>query len=528
MAPGKDRVTTGNRPEKEKETTMNKFHSTMTRRDFMKALGVSAAGLGAAGAAAPVFHDLDEMMSSTTSLRKRPWWVKEVDEPTVEIDWNLMQREPSQTTQSRALLARYYGKDVVDAWGLPDETPKLQANEPGYTLKDFALSDANGASGSVSYDRDEAGHLIVSRGDTPTERGVPKWSGSPEEANKLLRAAMVFAGAADIGTGQIDEHHKKLICLTGQNVSTSYFPYEGYNTWPAPDRVVQPIEFSADDTVYRMDSSTGINYVPSGAPVYDVCYSVPQDAELNLRRPTMFGQVAQTRYRLRTNIQYMTFTFLKGLGYWADSLPYRGYPDQSGAVLSGLNEASRHTLMSISPDFGAFMGMFSFVTNFPLEHTHPIDAGIWKFCQSCGVCADNCPSNSIEKKGGRDISFEPPPSAQTPKHPPLPGWKAEAEYHKLGCKRYWTDMVTCTEFIRNQSRCFQCWGICTFNGASDAMIHDVVRATAATTSIFNSFFARMHVAFGYGLKEGDEIEDWWDMSLPSYGFDSAKLAHKKY
>ena len=30
---------------------MNKFHSTMTRRDFMKVLGVSAAGLGAAGAA---------------------------------------------------------------------------------------------------------------------------------------------------------------------------------------------------------------------------------------------------------------------------------------------------------------------------------------------------------------------------------------------------------------------------------------------------------------------------------------------
>ncbi|GAI88797.1 unnamed protein product, partial [marine sediment metagenome] len=41
---------------------MSKYHSTVSRRDFMKALGLGAAGLGAAGAAAPVFHDLDEVI----------------------------------------------------------------------------------------------------------------------------------------------------------------------------------------------------------------------------------------------------------------------------------------------------------------------------------------------------------------------------------------------------------------------------------------------------------------------------------
>ncbi len=38
---------------------MSKFHHTVTRRDFMKGLGLAGAGLGAAAATAPVFHDLD-------------------------------------------------------------------------------------------------------------------------------------------------------------------------------------------------------------------------------------------------------------------------------------------------------------------------------------------------------------------------------------------------------------------------------------------------------------------------------------
>ena len=43
---------------------MSKFHSTVTRRDFMKGLGLAGAGIGAAAAASPVFHDLDEVAAS--------------------------------------------------------------------------------------------------------------------------------------------------------------------------------------------------------------------------------------------------------------------------------------------------------------------------------------------------------------------------------------------------------------------------------------------------------------------------------
>jgi hypothetical protein len=37
---------------------MSKFHSIVSRRDFMKVLGIAGAGLGATAATAPVFHDV--------------------------------------------------------------------------------------------------------------------------------------------------------------------------------------------------------------------------------------------------------------------------------------------------------------------------------------------------------------------------------------------------------------------------------------------------------------------------------------
>ena len=65
---------------------MTKHHSTISRRDFLKILGLGGVGLGAAAVAAPVFHDLDEVIASPQAEFKRPWYVKEVDKPTMEVD----------------------------------------------------------------------------------------------------------------------------------------------------------------------------------------------------------------------------------------------------------------------------------------------------------------------------------------------------------------------------------------------------------------------------------------------------------
>jgi len=50
---------------------MSKYHSTLSRREFLKALGIGGAGIAAA--IAPIaFSDLDEMMASPLAEFKRP------------------------------------------------------------------------------------------------------------------------------------------------------------------------------------------------------------------------------------------------------------------------------------------------------------------------------------------------------------------------------------------------------------------------------------------------------------------------
>jgi hypothetical protein len=61
----------------------------------MKGIGLAGAGLGAAAAASPIFHDLDDMVSAAPAYSKiHPWWVKEreLKDVTFEIDWNVKKR----------------------------------------------------------------------------------------------------------------------------------------------------------------------------------------------------------------------------------------------------------------------------------------------------------------------------------------------------------------------------------------------------------------------------------------------------
>ncbi|XUX00957.1 MAG: reductive dehalogenase [Dehalogenimonas sp.] len=519
---------------------MSKFHSMVSRREFMKGLGMAGAGLGAASLVAPVFHDLDELAASPNGKYKRAWWVKQVDEPTVDIDWDMMQRHHGgHSIQSAAIVARYAGIDEYSAMSKPESDSsgyRMKQNQPGYLLRDQALSTGKAGVGQWFVEDlfggpktilSSMGEFKTSKINSPEALGVPKWTGTPEEATKMLKAAMVFYGAADVGASQVDEHHKKLIGLTGDNVSTTYFPYGSKVNWPPPSTVVRPMVFSDTEPDFRFDKNTGTSYIPGNMSLYSVPYIVPEDVTLNRLRPTTLGSTAQVRYRNRTEVRGSTQTFIKALGYTSmGDYPYRAVPAIATHVLAGLKENSRHTIMGISPEFGNFSGSFDMMTNLPLEPTKPIDAGMWKFCQSCGVCAEGCPSGSIEPKGGREPSFEIPASSVTPKHPPLPDWgyAGEPEYFKIGRKTYWTDFISCGIYVRSVATCNRCWGTCTFASPTNALIHNVVRGTMSVTPMFNSFFGSMHRAFDYGLKEGDAIEDWWDMALPSYGWDTALMS----
>jgi len=90
------------------------------------------------------------------------------------------------------------------------------------------------------------------------------------------------------------------------------------------------------------------------------------------------------------------------------------------------------------------------------------------------------------------------------------------------CRTYWRYVGT---------NCGLCFAACPYAAKDKAIIHDIVKATIGTTTIFNSAMARMgRFAYldvpPYGpnaepvpLKDADE---WWTLDLPEYGIDTTR------
>ena len=94
---------------------MSKYHSTLSRREFLKALGMGSAGLGALAIAPPAIRDLDEVVASPGADWKRPSWVKQVDKPTVEIDWKTLKRFDYREVMFVNGFTKAVGKETVAA-----------------------------------------------------------------------------------------------------------------------------------------------------------------------------------------------------------------------------------------------------------------------------------------------------------------------------------------------------------------------------------------------------------------------------
>ena len=180
---------------------MDKFHSTVSRRDFLKILGLGGVGLGAAAVSAPVFHDLDELMASPQSELKRPWYVKGADKPTVEIDWKIMKRFNYYEVMWANGLRKAWGPENYDKIMIARQENRIKfikENRPGYTIRDQALHES-ALWAPVSF-------LGPQTSKTPEQLGVPHWEGTHEENARMIRAFLKVHGAAQVGFVELESN----------------------------------------------------------------------------------------------------------------------------------------------------------------------------------------------------------------------------------------------------------------------------------------------------------------------------------
>jgi len=503
---------------------MSKYHTPVSRRTFMKALGFTGAGLGAAAATAPVFHDLDELASASTATQPaHPWWIKERElmNPTTEVDWDIMVRADNryaiQGDLARSHYPSYANYAETSAKGKVRRAQRYANSEAGYDLKWQALK-AGQSDRSSHPDWEMAGLDPTELGSSPSDLGVAPWTGTPEEASRLMMAATRYFGMAMVGFAELNSTYRNKIVMEFTRSDRGARAGDVLNPRRADRYVYEDVPRAYQEKF----SEGGSKLVIPTKPVSLLVLGNPQTPEARKTNSIIANSNRTNPSNFHSTIEARLARFLHTLGGY-QLFGQTGHQSMVvnagvGTAMTGLGELCRQQNYALSWELGPNYNPFTIMTDLVLAPTKPIDAGMWRFCHSCGICAEQCPSGSI--------STAKEPSWEMPLVEGLP-----MNFHHVGPKMFWIDMLGCRLYIKEFDGCApkstmgdwgggrSCYAVCPFGEDRAAAIHEVIRMTAATTGLFNGFFVSMAGVFGVNAY-GEDPDMWWDMRLPAHGSPS--------
>jgi epoxyqueuosine reductase len=430
--------------------------------------------------------DLDEIKASPAAERKLPWWIREVDKPTVEIDWSRMQRFDGSNIMFLNGFAQAVGPDnamKLGAKAVETNTQNILKNKPGFTLRDKALVAGGWVTSFLAAERAFLGPDISVTAEfcgIPEDLSYPRYEGTPEENTRMVRAAAKIYGASSVGVVELDENTRKL-----------FYSLDGWDS--------RRVEFEDVDKAYENKKKKVIPYKAQWVIVYTVRMSQPT---MSLAPSALEEAATSMGYSEGTSVQLRLQQFINRLGYQCLADGNMGSSGNSPGfgVLAGLGELSRLNRM-ISPRWGPMVRVFKVITDLPLAPTKPIDAGIFRFCRTCKKCAEFCPTNAL--------SMETEPS-----------WEVQGPWNNPGIKAYYEKAPNCFSgwLSLGGHDCGICLASCPFSKQDRSFIHihDFVRQVIATTPAFNGMFRKLDTDRGFGR----DPESWWELDLPPHGYNS--------
>jgi reductive dehalogenase len=179
--------------------------------------------------------------------------------------------------------------------------------------------------------------------------------------------------------------------------------------------------------------------------------------------------------------------FVRGLGY-------RAIPAGNGIGLSipmaidaGLGELGRLGFL-ITPKYGPRVRLAKVITDMPLIPDPRISFGVTEFCETCKLCADECPSSAIT--GGPRT------------------WKGKSPSNNPGTLKWYIESEKCYDF--NGFSCSNCKRVCPFTKPNNSWLHRIIRkAIEGRIGPLNTLMVTLDQASGYGRQLQDR--EFWSM-----------------
>jgi epoxyqueuosine reductase len=227
--------------------------------------------------------------------------------------------------------------------------------------------------------------------------------------------------------------------------------------------------------------------LPENCRKYAIAIAVEMDYEMFRTSPNeVEGAATGLGYSLMAFVAGSLAHFIRDLGYDAIASGNDTALSIPIAIDAGLGELGRNGLL-ITRKYGPRVRLCKVITDLPLVPDEPVEIGVAQFCEICGLCAENCPSNAIQAGPRTDA----PLNDST--NPGVKKWPVNGEH----CFKFWSSNNTC---------CGNCIRVCPFN-KPDSWFHRMVRWHVRNLPQFDRFYKWMDVVSGYGKQI--PAEEWW-------------------
>jgi epoxyqueuosine reductase len=347
------------------------------------------------------------------------------------------------------------------------------AEKAGYSLMDWGFTNAAEASQKVSnfslHAPNKGPTSWQAIGPRPPE-GMGKWNGDPASNSRALKKIGHIFGAGDVGITLLD---RRWVYSNWYDEKTKQSYPIRFSDEPGYEEIAKPTQME--------DSSLVI----PAAMKYAVVMVLPMNRQGVRTSPTLTSYAStQVTYSAISRLIVSVAEFIRGLGY--EAVPSSNCTALSIplAIDAGLGELGRNAKL-IHPVWGPICRICKVITDLPLERDVPIETGATAFCETCGKCADVCPSRAIPK-GPRSFEMAGGYSSSGVLQWPVNHWK---------CFEFWSKCGT---------NCGLCLSACPFN-KGDHWSHSVAKAAIARFPALNPAFLALDDAFGYGHTDPDSF-----------------------